>query len=81
MATVKVKFRPSTVAGRQGTIVYFVTHRRVVRQITTEYKVFPDEWDKKKSSITTSNINISAERKATIVLIAKDCVWIWTYWI
>lgn len=71
MATVKVKFRPSTVAGRQGTIVYFGTHRRVVRQITTEYKVFPDEWDKKKSSITTSNINISAERKATIVLIAQ----------
>lgn len=40
MATVKVKFRPSTVEGRPGSIVYFVTHRRVVRQITTEYKVF-----------------------------------------
>ena len=40
MTTVKVKFRPSTVEGRPGTIVYFVTHRRVVRQITTGYKVF-----------------------------------------
>lgn len=49
MATVKVKFRPSTVAGRPGIIVYFVTHRRVVRQITTEYKVFPHEWDDKLS--------------------------------
>ena len=38
MTTVKVKFRPSTVEGRPGTIVYFVTHRRVVRQITTGYK-------------------------------------------
>lgn len=44
MTTVKVKFRPSTVEGRPGTIVYFVTHRRVVRQITTGYKVFPHEW-------------------------------------
>lgn len=49
MATVKVKFRPSTVADRPGIIVYFVTHRRVVRQITTEYKVFPHEWDDKLS--------------------------------
>ena len=43
MATVKVKFRPSTVADRPGTIVYFITHHRIIRQITTEYKVFPDE--------------------------------------
>ena len=28
MATVKLKFRPSTVADRPGTIVYFITHRR-----------------------------------------------------
>lgn len=48
MATVKVKFRPSTVKDSPGTIVYFVTHRRVVRQITTEYKVFPYEWDEKQ---------------------------------
>lgn len=47
MTTVKVKFRPSTVEGRPGTIVYFVTHRRVVRQITTGYKVFSHEWDDK----------------------------------
>lgn len=45
MATVKVKFRPSTVTDRPGTIVYFITHHRIVRQITTEYKVFPYEWD------------------------------------
>lgn len=50
MITIKVKFRPSTVEGRPGTIVYFVTHRRVVRQITTDYKVFPHEWDDKQSS-------------------------------
>lgn len=49
MTTVKVKFRPSTVEGLPGTIVYFVTHRRVVRQITTGYKVFPHEWDDKRS--------------------------------
>ena len=49
MTTVKVKFRPSTVEDRPGTIVYLVTHRRIVRQITTGYKVFPCEWDEKQS--------------------------------
>ena len=43
MATVKVKFRPSTVADRPGSIIIIVTNHRVVRQITTGYKVFPCE--------------------------------------
>lgn len=51
MAIVKLKFRPSMVAGRPGTIVYLITHRRTVRQITTEYKVFSDEWDEKQSRL------------------------------
>lgn len=51
MATVKVKFRPSTVIDHPGTIVYFVTHHRIVRQITTEYKIFPDEWDERVSKL------------------------------
>lgn len=51
MATVKLKFRPSMVAGRPGTIVYLITHRRTVGQITTEYKVFSDEWDEKQSRL------------------------------
>lgn len=49
MTTVKVKFRPSTVPDRPGSIVYLVTCHRIVRQITTDYKVFPYEWDEKRS--------------------------------
>ena len=49
MTTVKVKPRPSTVEGRPGTIVCLVTHRRIARQITTGYKVFPHEWDEEQS--------------------------------
>lgn len=51
MATVKVKFRPSTVGGRPGSIVYFVTHRRATRQITTKHKVFPCEWDERHAKL------------------------------
>ncbi len=40
----KVKFRPSTVSGREGTLYYQIIHNRVVRQINTEYKLFVSEW-------------------------------------
>lgn len=56
MTTVKVKLRPSTVEGRPGTIVCLVTHRRIARQITTGYKVFPHEWDEEQSKpVPTDN--------------------------
>lgn len=67
MTTIKVKFRPSTVEGRPGTIIYFVTHRRVVRQITTEYKVFSCEWDKKHSRLVPPLNN-----KRTSVILAIE---------
>lgn len=49
--TVKVKIRPSTVKDRPGSIVYLVTHRRIVRQITTGCKIFPEEWDGRQSKV------------------------------
>ena len=51
MAKIKVKFRPSTVKDRPGTIVYLVLHHRVARQITTEYKIYPHEWDERESTV------------------------------
>lgn len=66
MASVKIKFRPSTAKGRPGTIVYFITCHRIVRQITTEYKVFPCEWDEKQSRLVVTPNN---ERTAIIQLV------------
>lgn len=49
--TIKVKFRQSTVVNQPGCIIYLVTRHRIVRQITTDNKVFPDEWDGKLSKV------------------------------
>lgn len=68
MTTVKVKFRPSTVESRLGTIVYFVTHRRIVRQITTSYKLFPHEWDENQSRPVTTSVG---ERTVIIQAITR----------
>ena len=54
MATIKVKLRPSSVAGRAGTVYYQVTHRRATQQITTNIRLQPDEWDTKSEQVVVS---------------------------
>lgn len=68
MASIKVKFRPSTVTDREGTIYYQVIHERKVRQLLTGYHVFPSEWDKKRSMVTTL---LKSERKSLILSIRE----------
>lgn len=55
MTTAKVKFCPSTVAGRPGNIVYLVTCRRIVRRISTGCKVLPCEWDEERSRLVSAS--------------------------
>ena len=74
MTTVKLKFRPSTVADRQGSIVYFITHRRIVRQITTGYKIYSYEWDKERNDIVRLS-QVSPDRLETLKLIRKKIAW------
>lgn len=45
MTSIKVKFRPSTVDGKEGGLYFQIIHNRVVRQLNTDYKVFAEEWD------------------------------------
>lgn len=45
MASVKIKFRPSVGGDKEGYLYYQVIQKRMIRQISTEYKVFAWEWD------------------------------------
>lgn len=58
MASIKVKFRPSTVADREGTIYYQIIHERKVRQLLSDYKVFPSEWDDSRSMVTADRKSV-----------------------
>ena len=62
MATVKVKFRASSVATKEGTLFYQVIHKRIVRQIHTGYKLFPAEWDAVHSEIVLSSVTSESRR-------------------
>ncbi|WP_304473770.1 site-specific integrase [uncultured Duncaniella sp.] len=72
MASIKVKFRPSTVADHEGTIYYQIIHERKVRQLLSNYKVFPDEWDESRSMVITTQ---KSERKSFILSIRERIRW------
>lgn len=71
MATVKVKFHPSSVCEKEGTLFYQVTHNRVVKRIGTCYKIFPSEWDNRLSSVITFTDN---EDRAHHLVTIRKCI-------
>ena len=54
MTSIKVKFRPSTVDGKEGGLYFQIIHNRVVRQLNTDYKVFAEEWDAESESVVVN---------------------------
>lgn len=61
MTSVKIKFRVSTVNGSPGSIYFQIIHNRVVRQLHTDYKIYPHEWD-----ADTESIIVSGERQVVL---------------
>ena len=57
MATIKIKFRPSTVYGQQGSIFYQVIHNRVARQQKTGYRLYGEEWNSRLSEVILPTFN------------------------
>ena len=53
MASIKVKFRPSTNENKEGTIYYQIIQNRVIRQLKTHYRLFMYEWN--ENAVNTSN--------------------------
>ena len=72
MTSIKVKFRPSTVVGHEGSIYYQIIHERKVRQLPACYKIFPEEWDDKRSTVATTH---NSDRKLLILSIRERIKW------
>lgn len=56
MASIKIKFRPSTVEGKEGGLYFQIIHNRVIRQMNTEYKIYSHEWDAEMESVVVSGM-------------------------
>ena len=55
MASIKVKFRPSTNENKEGTIYYQIIQNRVIRQLKTDYRLFMHEWNEDNNAIIATN--------------------------
>ena len=55
MASIKVKFRPSTTENKEGTIYYQIIQNRVIRQLKTDYRLFMHEWSEDSNAIIITN--------------------------
>ena len=71
MASVKVKFRPSTIEGKEGTIYYQIIQNRVIRQLKTDYRIFTEEWNEAGSCIIVSN----SERSNLLLSLQERMEW------
>ena len=71
MASVKVKFRPSTIEGKEGTIYYQIIQSRVIRQLKTDYRIFTDEWNEAGNCIIVG----SSERSNLLLSLQERMEW------
>lgn len=72
MATMKLKFRRSSVSDAEGTLYYQVIHNRNVRLISSGYRIFPEEWDANSTALV---IPASGERRLDLLLIQTALAW------
>ena len=71
MASVKVKFRSSTIEGKEGTIYYQIIQNRVIRQLKTDYRIFTNEWNEAGSCIIVG----SSERSNLLLSLQERMEW------
>lgn len=69
MTSIKVKFNPSTASGHEGNICYQIIHDRKVRHLATDYRLFPEEWNEKRSTVIFGS---NSERKAFLLSLREN---------
>lgn len=71
MVTVRTKFRASSSEMKEGKLFYQVIHKRVARQISTAYKLYPQEWDDENREIIFP-AGMTVERRDYLVSLKQD---------
>lgn len=73
MTSIKLKFRPSTTPGKEGSIVFQLIYGRTVRRITSRYKIFAGEWNGEVGRIALPTP--SSPRYAHLVSVESTLQW------
>ena len=59
MTSIKIKYRPSSVEGKEGCIYIQIIHNRIVRQLNTDYRIFASEWDEKLETVMANGDRVN----------------------
>ena len=73
MTSIKLKFRPPTTSGKEGSLIFQLIHKRSVQRITSKYKIFAEEWNEKTGRIMLPSK--SSPRYAYLVSAKSDLKW------
>ena len=68
MATIKLKFRPSSVPDAEGTLYHQVRHKRKVRWISAELHISPEEWNEKTGELLIHSTNTKPQKTVFMFL-------------
>lgn len=74
MASIKIKFRSSTVADHEGAIYYQIIHERKVRQLLSDYKVYQSN-GMRSGLLSSRIIRENASRLSFRFASASDGTW------
>lgn len=72
MASIKLKFRPSSLEDKKGILNYQIIHRRLTRLIKTPYQISPVDWDDSTDSLLITKRTVG---KAHLLLIRDKTNW------
>ncbi len=68
MASIKIKFKPSTLKDHEGSVYYQVIKDRKVKQFFTGYHIFSREWDEKRCAVKL----IADSQRANLLQSVRD---------
>lgn len=77
MATVRLKFRASSLPETEGTLYYQVIHKRNVKWISTGYHIYADEWNEEIASIVVTE---NSDRKTDLARMQCRVNWKMKQW-
>ncbi|MBS5527388.1 MAG: site-specific integrase [Prevotella sp.] len=73
MSSIKLKFRPSASALKEGALYFQIIHNRVVRRVNTAYRIFSEEWDAEDERIVDVGKGDARSERLSVVL--SDVKW------
>jgi site-specific recombinase XerD len=72
MTSVKIKFRPSKLAGREGALCIQLIDKRKIKVITTRFRIYAHEWNKVDASVRFDRV--SDERRDYLQYVADNLI-------